>query len=156
MSRNVLALLGAFLFGHWGDYLIGKDLPADSDQQRRVFTKRTVDRGLWNGSLWERVPRLMVLRKWNKLYVKTSPSTGVTFLLIEKLKPDDNSDVQWTAIDSVRRVQVVNLRNKAVYALKSLRNVRYDPFAPLSKTEQTLAEKASWDIVRRAGGGSDR
>ena len=89
-----------------------------------------------------------------KLYVKTSPSTGVTFLLIEK--PDDNGDVQWTAIEFVRRVQVVNLRNKAVYALKALRGVRYDPLAPLSKTEQTLAEKASWNIVRRAGGGSDR
>ena len=64
MSRNVFALLGAFLLGHWGDFLVGENLSAGLDQPKRVFTQRTVDRGLWNGSFWEKVPRLMVLRKW--------------------------------------------------------------------------------------------
>ena len=152
VSRNVLALIGAFLAGHWGDFLSEQPVPVPS--ARRVFVHRTVDRGGWNGFLWDRLPRLMVLRKWNKLYVKTGPNGGVTFLLIEKLKPNDNADAQWTAIDTTRRVQVVNLRNKAVYALKAMRGINYDPVAPLTKEEQTQAEKASWTLVRRAGGSS--
>ena len=102
VSRNVLALIGAFLAGHWGDFLSEQPVPVPS--ARRVFVHRTVDRGGWNGFLWDRLPRLMVLRKWNKLYVKTGPNGGVTFLLIEKLKPNDHVDVQWTAIDTTRRV----------------------------------------------------
>ena len=38
-----------------------------------------------------------------------------------------------------------------MYALKAMRDISYDPVAPLTKQEQTQAEKASWTLVRRAG-----
>eukprot|EP00974_Lingulodinium_polyedra_P071596 6926454-Lingulodinium_polyedra.AAC.1 len=69
----------------------------------------------------------MVLRKWNKLFVRTEPSRGLEMFLVEKLVSADPQDMRWTAVDPVLRVQVVNLRNKGVYALKAARVVTYAP-----------------------------
>ena len=41
-----------------------------------------------------------------------------------------------------------------MYALKAMRGINYDPVAPLTKEEQTQAEKASLTLVRCAGGSS--
>ena len=56
----------------------------------------------------------MVLRKWNKLFLRTGPNVGVELLLVEKLDGSNASDGRWTTVDPVLRVQVANLRNKSV------------------------------------------
>eukprot|EP00972_Heterocapsa_arctica_P002297 332291-Heterocapsa_arctica.AAC.1 len=73
-------------------------------------------------------------------------------LLVEKVYPSDAQSTEWTAVDATRRVQVVNLRNRSVYTLKAQARVRYAPMVGLSTSERTKIEKASWDVVRRAGG----
>ena len=97
----------------------------------------------------------MVLRKWNKIFVRTGPGQGVQMLLVEKLIPTDAQDLRWTVIDPVLRVQVANLKNKSVYSLKAIKGVVYSPMVGLDSKQKVNVEKASWELVRRQSSGID-
>ena len=126
-------------------------VPAAPESSGRVYHQTVVSAFSPDGSVWERIPRRMTLRKWNKVYVKTSARGGSVLLLVEKLKPGDAGDAAWTAVDNTGRVQALNMRNKAVYSLRPQRGIDYSPMSPLTKEQQRDTEAASWNLVRRAG-----
>lgn len=103
-------------------------------------------------ALVDPVPWHMPLRKWSTLYVKTHLERVVAFRLVERLHADGAAGTEWTAVDATRRVQVVNLRNRALCTMWPQRGVKYTPMVGLSSKERRVVEASSWDVVRRAGG----
>ena len=124
--------------------------PVDQDSVR-VF-RQSVFFNDSNSSFFGRFFDRMVLRKWNHVYVKTSPRAGVVMMLIEKVIAGDPQDMGWTAVDSALRVQVVNLRNRAVYTLKKIPGVNYSPMVALTTEQKQKIEDASFAVIKRAGG----
>eukprot|EP00974_Lingulodinium_polyedra_P037552 3602884-Lingulodinium_polyedra.AAC.1 len=54
-------------------------------------------------------------------------------LLVEKVSPSDAADARWTCVDSTHLVQVAQLRNKTIYALKGVRGVAYAAMPAMDK-----------------------
>ena len=158
LAQRIFALLGALA---WSGVLPGdstwtgspfdfaEGLGGDFPPPARVFRQTIVPE---NASLWRCYWDTMVLKKWGNLYVKTSPTTGVVMLLVEKLHPSDSQSSEWTAVDSTLRVQVVNLRNRTVYTLRAQPRIQYTPMISLGSPERARIEQTSWSVVRSAGG----
>ena len=146
-----VALPGILLFG-WNDVSTFLEPAAPGEQSDRVFRQAVVFREDQNAF---RKPEVMVWRKWNTVYVRVEPRRGVRLLLVEKLRPADQHDSAWTAVDTAKRVAVVNLQNRTVYTARAQNNITYGPAPTLSREEKEAVERASWEIVRRAARGHD-
>ena len=157
--QRVVTLIGALLWsgfftkeGFFSDVpenIWAEGPPAGGPPPSRVFRQEIVPE---NVSAWDRLWGTMVLRKWGNVYVKTSPTTGVVMLLIEKVYPGDAQSTEWTTVDGAKRGQIVNLRNRSVYTLRAQPGIKYSPMVALSSDDWKKTEQASWDVVRRAGG----
>ena len=97
----------------------------------------------------------MVLKKWNKVYVRTTADKGIVMLLVEKLITTKAKDTRWTAVDPALNIQVINMKNTTTYSTKAQTNVTYSPIPGFTKDEKSAIEKASWEFVRKALAGRD-
>ena len=157
--HRVVTLIGALLWsGFYTKEGFFSDIPENTEAEgplaggpppSRVFRQEIIPE---NASAWGRLWGTMVLRKWGNVYVKTSPTSGVVMLLIEKVYPGDAQSTEWTTVDGAKRVQIVNLRNRSVYTLRAQPGIKYSPMVALSSDDRKKTEQASWDVVRRAGG----
>ena len=97
----------------------------------------------------------MVLKKWNKIYVKTTADKSIVMLPVEKLITTEAKDTRWTAVDPALNIQVINIKNSTTYSTKTQTNVTYSPIPGFTKDEKSAIEKASWEFVRKALAGRD-
>ena len=101
-------------------------------------------------STWAaRVLRPMVLRRWGKIYHRTG-LVGETLLLVEKLNPADGGCANWTVVNSLRQVRVINTRDKRSYTLRKMPGPVFAAFVPLTAAEQTAVLNTSANLVTRA------
>ena len=122
-------------------------LPAGTD---RIFRQTVHTQPVSVGS-----DSTMVLKKWNKVYVRTTADKGIVMLLVEKLITTEAKDTRWTAVDPALNIQAINMKNASTYSTKAQTNVTYSPIPGFTKDEKSAIEKASWEFVRKALAGRD-
>ena len=90
----VLVLIGADRYSDFTEFqdplaaAIPQSVYSQSGQPDRVFRQRVAsDTGL------EAPFSTMVLKKWNKVYVRTGSDSGIVMLLVEKLIPTDSKEI---------------------------------------------------------------
>ena len=98
-------------------------------------------------------PQNMVLRKGNKIFLRTGLNIYVELLLVENLQGSNVNDSRWTTVDPDFRVQVADVSNKSAYSLKAASEVKYAPMTFLNQKHKESVEKVSFELVKKASQG---
>ena len=93
----------------------------------------------------------MAFEKWNRIYWRSSKDgpSGVVMLLLERAPGKAG---EWTALDPVGRVQLINPKDKVHASTRAKAGVVYTDWKGLSAHDKQEAEQASARLIDRMNG----
>ena len=93
----------------------------------------------------------MPWKQWNRVYTRATASTGVTLLLVEKLRAAAN-DTQWVAVDPAKRCVVIDVGQQELYRPRPVRGITYQDPPGLSSADKVSAKETAFKMIHRATG----
>ena len=92
-----------------------------------------------------------VYRPWNKVYIRTTGTSGVILLLVEKVS-ERSGDHRWIGVDSTSRCQLINVAAAEV-THRARPGVRYTDGPVLNAAQKRAVQDDAYRLAVRERGG---